>query len=132
MGTAKLPRIFTFCMGSHMLPIEQGRHLRLPRHRGVCKLCRTGALGDKTHLLLECLALADVRIQFSQLIADCSGIMARLVKFRDQPLVSRYIIACLDMVLDHRDTDATPSIQLGWLPRMSKFPSFPSFVGCQG
>lgn len=46
MDTAKLQRVFRFCMGSHMLPIEQGRHLQLPRHRRVCKLCRTGALGD--------------------------------------------------------------------------------------
>ena len=101
MGTAKLQRIFRFRMGSHMLPIEQGRHLQLPRHRRVCKLCRTGALGDERHLLLECPALADVRTEFSQLIAHCSGIMARLVWFKDQPLVSRYIIACLDMVPGH-------------------------------
>ena len=101
MGTAKLQRIFRYRMGSHMLPIEQGRHLQLPRHRRVCKLCRTGALGDERHLLLECPALADVRTEFSQLIARCSGIMARLVWFKDQQLVSRYIIACLDMVPGH-------------------------------
>ena len=83
MGTAILQRIFRFRMGSHMLPIEQGRHLQLPRHRRVCKLCRTGALGDERHLLLECPALADVRTEFSQLIAHCSGIMARLVWFKD-------------------------------------------------
>ena len=101
MGTAKLQRIFSCRMGFHMLPIEQGRHLQLPRHRRVCKLCRTGASGDERHLLLECPALADVRTQFSQLIAQSSGVMARLVWFRDQPLVSRYIIACLDMVSCH-------------------------------
>ena len=78
MGTAKLQRIFTFGMGSHMLPIEQGRHVQLPRHRHVCKVCRTGALGDERHLLLECPALADVRVQFSQLIAQSSGVVARL------------------------------------------------------
>ena len=81
-----------------MLPIEQGRHLQLPRHRRVCKLYHAGCLGDKRHLLLECPALADVRTQFSQLITHCSGIMGRLVWLRDQPWVSRYIIACLDMV----------------------------------
>ena len=62
---------------------------------------RTGALGDERHLLLECPALAGVRTQFSQLIAQSSGVMARLVWFRDQWLVSRYIIACLDMVSCH-------------------------------
>ena len=85
-------------MGSHMLPIEQGRHLQLPRHMRICKLCHAGALGDERHLLLEDTALADVRTQHFQLIAHCLGIMARLVWFKDQPLVSRYIIACLDML----------------------------------
>ena len=47
-------------MGSHLLPIEQGRHLRLPRHRRVFRLCNTGALGDERHMLLDCPALADL------------------------------------------------------------------------
>ena len=46
-STAKLQRILRFRMGSHLLPIEQGRHLRLPRHRRVCWLCHTGALGER-------------------------------------------------------------------------------------
>ena len=61
MSTAKLQTILRFRMGSQLLPIEQGRHLRLPRHRRVCKLCHTGALGDERHMLLECPALADLR-----------------------------------------------------------------------
>ena len=71
MSTAKLQRIR---MGSHLLPIEQGRHLRLPRHRRVCRLCRTGALGDDRHMLLECPALAELRDEFSPLVAECSGV----------------------------------------------------------
>ena len=51
MSTAKLQRISRFRMGSHLLPIEQGRHLRLPRHRRVCRLCHTGALGDDSSLM---------------------------------------------------------------------------------
>ena len=35
MSTAKLQRILRFRMGSHLLPIEQGRHLRLPRQACV-------------------------------------------------------------------------------------------------
>ena len=92
----KVQRILRFRMGSHLLPIEQGRHLRLPCHRRVCRLCHTGALGDERHMLLECPALADLRDEFSPLIAECSGVMARLVWARNQPMVSRYIIACLD------------------------------------
>ena len=42
------------------------------------------AASDERHLLLEWPALADVRNQYSQLIARCSGIMARLLWFKDQ------------------------------------------------
>ena len=62
----------------HLLPIEQDRHLRLPRHSRICRLCHTGALGDERHMLLECSALSDLRAQFSKLNADCLGVMARL------------------------------------------------------
>ena len=95
MSIAKLQRILRFRIGSHLLPIEQGRHLRLPRHRRVCRVCHTGALGDERHMLLECPALADLRDEYSPLVAGCSGVMARLVWARIQPMVSRYIIACL-------------------------------------
>ena len=96
MSTAKLQKILRFRMGSHLLPIKQGRHLRLPRHRRVCRLCHTGALGDERHMLLECPALADLRDEYFPLVAECSRVMARLVWARNQPMVSRYIIACLD------------------------------------
>ena len=86
MSTAKLQKILRFRMGSHLLPIEQGRQLRLPRHRRVCRLCHTGALDDERHMLLECPALADLRDEFSPLVVDCSGVMARLVWARDRPL----------------------------------------------
>ena len=67
----------------HLLAIEQGRHLRLPRHRRVCRLCHNGALGDERHMLLECPALADLRDEYSPLVAECSGVMARLVWARN-------------------------------------------------
>ena len=48
------------------------------------------------HALLECPALGDLRSQYAPFISESSGIMARLVWADDQPLVSKYIIACLD------------------------------------
>ena len=73
MSIAKLQRVLRFRMGSHLLTVEQGRHLRLPRHRRLCRLCHTGAVGDERHMLLEYPALADL------LVADCSGVMAKPV-----------------------------------------------------
>ena len=96
MSTAKLQRILRFRMGSHLLLIEQGRHLRLPRHRRVYRICHAGGLCDEWHILLECPALADLRDKCPPLAAECSGVMARLVWARNQPIVGRYIIAYLD------------------------------------
>ena len=45
----------------------------------MCRLCHTGALGDVRHVLLDRPALADLREEFSPVVTDCSGVMARLV-----------------------------------------------------
>ena len=47
--------------------------------------------------LLECPMLAGLG-EFSSLVIDCSGVMARLVWARNQLMVSKYIIACLDQM----------------------------------
>ena len=101
MGNAKLHRILRFRMGSHHLPGEEGRHFNLPRASRVCNLCNTDALGDERHMLLECPALADLRLQFSSFLLPCSGVMRRLLWAKDQHEVCRYIIACLDRMSSH-------------------------------
>ena len=47
-------------------------------------------------MLFECPALGDLRGEYSPLVAECSGVMARLVWARDPPMVSSHIIACLE------------------------------------
>ena len=101
MRNAKLHRILRFRMGSHHLPVEEGRHFNLPRASRVCNLCNTDALGDERHMLLECPALAALRLQFSSLLLPCSGVMRRLLWAKDQHEVCRYIIACLDRMSSH-------------------------------
>ena len=78
MGNAKLHRILRF-LRSHHLPVEEGRHFKLPRASRACNLCNTDALGDERHMLLECPALADLRLQFSSLLLSCSSVMRRLL-----------------------------------------------------
>ena len=101
MGNAKLHRILRFCMGSHHLPAEEGRQFNLPRASRGSNLCNAGALGDERHMLLECPALADLRLQFSSLLLSCSSVMKRLLWAKDQHEVCRYIIACLDRKSSH-------------------------------
>ena len=101
MGNAKLHRILRFRMGTHHLPVEEDRHFNLPRASRVCNLCNTGAIGDERHMLLECAALADLRLQFSSLLLSCSSVMSRLLLGKDQHEVCRYIIACLDRMSLH-------------------------------
>ena len=52
-------------------------------------MCGSGAMCDERHVLMECSALADLKVAFAALIAECSGIMAKLVWANDQPLVSK-------------------------------------------
>ena len=94
-STAKFQRILISRMGFHLLTVEQGHYLRLPRYRHVCRLCCTGAEGNERLRLLKCRALADRRDRFSPLVTHCSGVMAWLEWARQQPMVSRYIIACI-------------------------------------
>ena len=59
--------------------------------------CLTGCQDCLSFLAsLEWPALIDLRDEFSPLITKCSGVMARLVWARNQPMISRCIIACLD------------------------------------
>ena len=62
-------------MGAHHLPIQMGRRLRQPRSMRVCHMCRSGALCDERHILLECPALGDLRSQYAPLIAESSGVI---------------------------------------------------------
>ena len=76
-------------------------HLRLPGAMRVCHMCHSGAICDERHVPTECSGLLDLRVAFSPLIAEASGIMARLVWADDQPLVSKHIIACLNQAESH-------------------------------
>ena len=55
-----------------------------------------GGLSVMTHKSRAASHQPDLRDEYSPLVAECSGVMARLVWARNQPMVSRYIIACLD------------------------------------
>ncbi len=45
---------------------------------------------------MECSALVDLRVAFATFFAERSSVMAKLVWANYHPLVSKYIIACLE------------------------------------
>ena len=61
-----------FRMGSHALPVEQGRLVRpaVPRHLRRCTLCGTRALGDEWHFVFDCPRFAHIRWRFSSLYQE--------------------------------------------------------------
>ena len=48
--------------GCHGLPSDVGAHQGVPRERRFCTLCQQG-VGDELHLVFECAALQDLRLQ---------------------------------------------------------------------
>ena len=84
----------------------------------MCDLCNTGLLGDERQTLLECSALAGLKLQFSSLLLSGSGVSRRLL-IKDQLKVCRYNVACLDRMSSHGLTlphpDAIASGQPCWL-----------------
>ena len=66
MGVSKLRALVQFRLGSHTLPIEQGRFARpaVPRHLRRCTVCDTQAVGDELHCVFDCPHFSDVRPNF--------------------------------------------------------------------
>ena len=65
-----------------------------------------------------------VRNEFSPLAVGCTGVVTGTVWARNQPMVSRYTIACLDRVSCSYSTHTSPCSQPSWLLGMSTIPSF--------
>ncbi len=72
ISLSKLRRLMQFRLGSHDLPIEQGRMARpiVPRCLWRCTLCSRHAPGDERHFMLECPQLDDIRAQYPNLLQD--------------------------------------------------------------
>ena len=66
MPISRLRLLMQFRMGSHALPVEQGRLARpaTPRQLRLCPLCETRALGDERHFVFDCPHFAHIRRQF--------------------------------------------------------------------
>ena len=65
MSITRLRALVQFRLGSHSLPVEQGRFVRpcLPRHLRRCDLCNTQAVGDELHYAFDCPRFGAIRAQ---------------------------------------------------------------------
>ena len=75
MGIARLRALVQFRVGSHALPVEQGRYARpaLPCHLRRCSLCSTQALGDELHYVFDCPHFSDIRSQSVGSVEPCTS-----------------------------------------------------------
>ena len=89
MPISRLQLLMQFRMGSHALPVEQGRLARpaIPRQLRRCTLCETRALGDERHFVFDCPHFTHIRRQFSLLYRDADGTMQCFVWHRNQKAV---------------------------------------------
>ena len=99
-----------FRMGSHALPVEQGRIERpaIPRHLRRCTLCETRALGDERHFVFDCPHFAYTRRQFRSLYQEADGTMQcfKFVWHKDQRAVCHCLAAILNLA-DDSNQDAS-------------------------
>ena len=108
MPISRLRLLLQFRMGSHNLPVEQGRLARpaIPRHLRRCTLCHTRALGDERHFVFDCPHFAHIRRQFRSLYQDADGTMQCFVWHKDQKAVCHCLAAILNLA-DDSNQDAS-------------------------
>ena len=56
-------------LGHSYLPVHRGRRTQVPRSERCCALCMLSVVGDEHHMIFDCLALADLRVERPALFA---------------------------------------------------------------
>ena len=108
MPISRVRLLMQFRMGSHALPVEQGRLAKpaVPRHLRRCTLCGTRALGDERHFVFDCPHFAHICRHFRSLYQDADGTMQCFVWHKDQKAVCHCLAAILN-VADDSNKDAS-------------------------
>ena len=98
LSIKKLRSILHFRMGSHALPVEQGRLDRpaVPRHLRRCTFCTTRAVGDERHCLFDCPHFGGLRSEHAQLFHEAHGAMRSLMWHKNQKSVCAMILAIVN------------------------------------
>ena len=97
----RMRRFLQFRLGCHGLPIAAGRFAgaaHVDRAESVCLFCDSGAVGDERHLVFDCVALAPLRSQHTNLFTGNTDTMRSLFAQPDHMGVFRYVMDCLDFM----------------------------------
>ena len=102
MSISRLRLLMQLRMGSHSLPVEQGRLARpmVPRQLRRCTLCSTHAIGDERHYASDCPHFAHIRRQFRSLFQDADGAMQLFMWHWNQKAVCHCLAAILTLADD--------------------------------
>ena len=102
MPLSRLQLLMQFRMGSHSLPVEQGRLARpmVPRQLRRCTLYSTGAIGNERHYVFDCSHFAHIRRHFRSLFLDADGAVQSFMWHRNQKAVCHCLAAILNLADD--------------------------------
>ena len=107
MPLSRMRLLMQFRMGSHSLPVEQGRLARpmVPRQLRRCMLCSTYAIGNKRHYVFDCTHFAHMRQQFRSLFHIADGAMQWFMFIISRDVFSSVLsseLACQRFDSDHK------------------------------
>ncbi len=96
---AQLRRLAQLRTGSHQLRVETGRweRPRVAREQRTCQRCLSGEVDDEHHMVFDCPALEEVRVQHAGLFAGSADLRSFLAQESSQ--VAAFVSAGFDAVL---------------------------------
>ena len=99
LPAAVLRKFLRFRAGCHGLPIDLGRHSRIPRSQRRCPGCDGAAVGDERHLVFECPVLGPLRTRYAPLFAQPNQTMQQFMWQRDMVSVVCFVRDALNLLL---------------------------------
>ena len=96
---AQLRRLAQLRTGSHQLRVETGRweRPRVAREQRICQRCQSGEVDDEHHMVFDCPALEEVRVQHAGLFAGSADLRSFLAQESSQ--VAAFVSAGFAAVL---------------------------------
>ncbi len=93
-----------FRAGCCGLPIDVGRHHRVPRSQRLCPQCGAAALGDERHLVFECPVLEPLRTSYAALFLQPDQTMLQFMWQQDMLSVACFVRDALRLLLPAPDS----------------------------